>query len=50
MTLKRIQKNDTVINQRVIDCVFLAFAEWAAKINTADLSANMPCQFGDGHD
>jgi hypothetical protein len=38
-----------MINQRVIDCVFLAFAEGSAKINSADLSADMPCQFGDGH-
>jgi hypothetical protein len=38
-----------MINQRVIDCIFLAFVEGSAKINSADLSADMPCQFGDGH-
>ena len=43
------EENDTMINQCVLDCVFLASAEWSAKINTANLSADMLCQFCDGH-
>lgn len=43
------EESNTMINQCVMDCVFLASAEWSAKINTADLRADMLCQFCDGH-
>ena len=43
------EENDTMINQCVLDCVFLASAEWSAKINTANLSADVIRQFCDAH-